>query len=551
MPERFEVSVQDWREVMEQPTHAPSTCLQWFLPVRLRGGSTPVSGQGPLGSWRLQSIRKRDLRSYEQSLAKVIETQASSRSGGPLDSGGGSSRIRIFAFDPAASWTDCVETYEDKFRRLFQISGTKLDPEPEVVRIGLFEFDSGEVTSHYLGITMRYPLGRSSPSKQSWSLGDVVDLNHQLVGSEMGGEPDESDDALLGTVQPTASWRVSLGTNSPDATDAVPWMQFVMGLLESPSADPQRSVGPLVVADGARPVCMTSIVVDGDIDRDSGIRVAEHLGASMVSTTIPDRPLGVHTPDSLPDSLFERSDRQWYVVTQRSTALVIHPTGVAPDRGKYLRETLPKEYQTQNPLLYLLALHQKRALGRILDGLSEIDLINAGSGMDADSSTGEALDWASEQLVKLRRTQQSFHQLQAWTRYRLVSPRFGAQGFYDLVCRQHRIHDVYADVDNIIEGLESFLRVRLSELEQRISRERAEAQRTFERRVQVFGVLFAVAAVVLAFFSINIRGVTAEGEGLDAGIAAAIAVGAALIFAVAMLPVVRSKLAREPRDTSP
>lgn len=546
MSERVEVSVQDWRKVMEQPTYALSTCLQWFLPVRLRDESPQASGQGPLGTWRLQPIRKRDLRSYEQSLAKVIETEAPNGSDGAMGSAGGSSRIRTFRFDPASSWSGSVETYEDKFRRLFQISGTKLDPEPEVVRIGLFEFDSGEVTSHYLGITMRYPLGRSSPSKASWSLGDVVDLNHQLVGSEMGGEPDESDDALLGTVQPTASWRVSLGSNSPDTTDAMPWMQFVMGLLASPSGDPDRAIGPLMVADDARPVCMTSVVVDADIDHDSGIRIAEHLGASMVSTTIPDRPLGVHTPQSLPDSLFERSDRQWYVVTQRSTALVIHPTGVAPERGKYLRETLPKEYQTQNPLLYLLALHQRRALGRILDRLSGIDLIDTGPDMDAGASTSEALDWASGQLVKLRGTQQSFHQLQAWTRYRLVTHRFGAQGFYDLVCRQHRIHDVYADVDNIIDGLESFLRVRLSELEQRISQEQAEAQRTFERRVQVFGVVFAIAAVVLAFFSVNIRGWTAEDEGLDVGVALAIVAAPALIFVVAMVPLIRERLGRTP-----
>jgi hypothetical protein len=237
--------------------------------------------------------------------------------------------------------------------------------------------------------------------------------------------------------------------------------------------------------------------------------------------------------------LFERSDRRWYVVTQRSTALVIDPNGVAPERRTYLREILPKEYQTQNPLLYLLALHQKRALGHIIDSLSDIDLVGASDvaghdGTGAGTGTvGDTLDRTGAQLAKLRNTQQAFHQLQAWTRYRLVSPRFGTQGFYDLVCDQHRIQDIYADVDNIIDGLESFLRVQLSELEQRITRDRAESQRRFERQVQLFGAVFASVAVVLAYFSINIRGVTAEGEGIDSGFALAIAAVGLLVVVAA------------------
>jgi len=543
-----DVSADEWRRVMEQSTAVSPTCLQWFLPVRLRGDHAPSSGQTPLGSWALQGIRKRDFRAYEQSLTKVIEKAATSGSDGKPDSAGAKSRMRIFRFEPAEVWRDTVTEYPDRFRRLFQLSGTKLDPEPEVVRVGLFEFDSGDATSRYVGVTMRFPLGQPGTSKQAWSLGDVIDLNYQLVGSEMGGEPDESDDALLGTVQPTASWRVSRGGSSPDATDAMEWKHFLAGILASTSGDPDRVVGPLVIDHGTRAVCMTSVVVDGDLDRDSAIRVAEHLGASMRSTTIPDRPLGVHTAESLPDSLFEQSDRQWYVVTQRATALVINPTGSAPERLEYLLKTLPKEYQTQNSLLYLLALHQKRALSGILEGLSDIDLIPADSGSGGGPSSGEASDLLGEQLVTLRAIQHSFYQLQAWTRYRLVSPRFGTQGFYDLVCRHYRIQDIYADVDNIIDGLEGFLRVRLSELEQRISREQADSQRAFERRVQVFGVVFAVVAVVLAFFSINIRGLTAEGEGLGSGIAVVMVVG--LLLAAAGLAFLGLRLVRRFSRTS-
>lgn len=555
-----DVTASAWREVMSQPTFATATCLQWFLPVR---PCTPVAdanagAASALGVWSLQSIRKRDLRSYEQSLAKVIEQPD------PIDSDGTAasavtdgvardSRVRILRFDPDPSWSGEVEKYDDGFRRLFQVTGTKLDPEPEVVRIGLFEFDSGEATSHYLGITMRYPIGRASPSKPAWTLGDIVDLNHQLVGSEMGGEPDESDDALLGTVQPTASWSVVVGSGSPDATRSMPWMQFVKGVMCSESSSPDRAIGPFAVDASARAVCMSVVVADGEIDRASAIRVAEHLGASMVSTTLPDRPLGVHVDGVLPASLFERSDRRWYVVTQRSTALVIDPNGVAPERRTYLRETLPKEYQTQNPLLYLLALHQKRALGHIIDSLSDIDLVGASdvAGLDGTGTggVGDTLDRTGAQLAKLRKTQQAFHQLQAWTRYRLVSPRFGTQGFYDLVCDQHRIQDIYADVDNIIDGLESFLRVQLSELEQRITRDRAESQRRFERRVQLFGAVFASVAVVLAYFSINIRGVTAEGEGIDSGFALAIA-AVGLLVVVAAFGVWAVSLVRRRSDTA-
>lgn len=490
-----------WDAVMARSTYAPSSVLQWFLPIRV--APEPVIEE-PLGSWVLQPVRKRDLRAYVQSLAEVVETTAPGEESDADELGWGNhaSRIRIYRFEPGVDWKDSVEDYDDGFRRLFQISGSKVDPEPEIVRLGVFEFESGDVTSHYLGVTMRYPLGRSSPDKPSWSVGDLIQLNHQLVGPERGALPDESPDSMYGTVSPTDDWIVARGADSPDGAATMVWREFLRGLLACSAVVDGRTVGPFGFDVGERPTCMTAVVIDEELARPEAIRVAEHVGSSMRSTTRPNHPLGVHSDDSLPESLFERSDRLCYVVTQRAAGLVVYPDGSNDEYNDYLRRQLPKEFQVQNPTLYLLALHQKRALDRILDGLSGIELITSAE----DVAAARDLPHLREQLAQVRAIQLSFHQLQSWTRYRLVSPRFGAQGFYDLVYRQYRLDESYADVDRILSGLEGYVQVQFSEYE-----------RAFESRIQRWGLAFAIVTLLLATLSINIRGFTANNEGVTWG----------------------------------
>ena len=523
------VNNEQWQSLMETSTSGPSTCLQLFIPVRPSASGVSVP---PLGRWQRMEIRTRDRRSWDKSLASIVSGD---------DAGSDrSARIFLHYLIPDARWADQVLRYQDGFRRIFTLSGTKLDPEPEIVRVGLFTFDSGAVTTHYLALTMRFPFGNAGALKASWTVGEVLDLNHQLVGSEMLGEVSQDVDAPLGTVQPMDAWTVSTGGSTVDG-ECMSWHHMIGGLLASSGA----LRGPFELDRGARPVSMTSLVVESGIDRRSAIRITEHLGASMLSTTLPNHPLGVHDGSVLPDSLFERSDRLCYVVTQRAAGLVIYPEDNGNSYNDYLRSTLPKEFQTQDPLLYLLALHQQRALGKIIEALSEVELMQT-TGATVSDSLSDDVAAARRELADFKRIQQSFHQLQAWTRYRLVSPRFGHQGFYDLVCRQYRVEDSYGDVDNIIDGLEGFLRTSFSELEQRASERRNEDQRRFERRVQTGGLLFALLAVALSVLSINIRGVTADGEGVSWWFPAGIVVLIVGLAVIGMVAVGRRRLVGQP-----
>jgi hypothetical protein len=511
-----------WSEVMSTPTEPQPTCLQWFLPIAVAGKATSPTAPAatPLGTWVPLDMRLRDKRAYDQSFARIVAGEAATSDTTVK------SRLRIFFLVPDDAWSEHVHKYDDGFRRIFTVRRTSLTPAPEIVRIGLFVFDSGDVSSHYLALTFRFPLDHPGADKSSWTLGDIVDLNYQLVGSEIRGKATDGDEHLLGTVQPSSDWTAEYGSGAT-GVDPLPWSEMLNGLLASFGVGHDIEVGPFAFDHGARSVSLTAAVTPG-LDRRSAVEVAEHLGASMISTTLPNHPLGVHADGDVPSSLFERSHGICYYATQRSGGVVVYPDKDESDG--YLLRTLPKEAQTQLPLLYLLALHQRRALSRIIDSLSAVSVIEDRHEREDDRNPAgeialtveQRLEVTREELLQIQMIQRSYYQLQAWTRYRQVSPRFGAQGFYDLAYRQHRIDETYSDVDGILTGLAEYLGASFTELEQVITHASNESERQFESRVQRYGLVFATVAVVLGFLGVNIDGVTSQAEGLGLPVLAAL-----------------------------
>jgi hypothetical protein len=461
---------------------------------------------------------------------------------------------------------------------MFDISGSGRNVDPQVCDVRLVLTGAPATTigggngtqpggpEGYLTILLRVPArnlppfgdehqGSNGEAGLAWTVSDVLQLNWALVGRAALRTVEDEHQRLWGNKSYKA-WRVHPvdGTN-PDASEAgVPWLDYVRLMLSLPIAGCPWAFDLDL---HQIPTSLASVVIPG-AKRNEAVLVAQQLGELLQNfdeTNIPNE----HDPER-PDPvdadkrLMERSHGIIQYVTQRCSGLVIcappvtlpgeqpveDPDSPGPSSGKYRRWVLAGEMWKYWNYALFLVLHERRQLGRILDELSDLEIPVRTSATPLDQRQ-EELDVA---IARLSTAEQTFYQLQASFRYRVISRKYGLQNYYEHCYAELRLEALYNDVEQILTGIDRVVQRQMesvsNELEEernRIARADAERETRFERMVSGGGVLFGVVALVFGVLSINIRDWTSN-EGL-APQWAIVAVGIAVLLGVVALAILR------------
>jgi hypothetical protein len=174
------------------------------------------------------------------------------------------------------------------------------------------------------------------------------------------------------------------------------------------------------------------------------------------------------------------ADKMWFTFSLEGGAFV----AVNAPQAEFFRKTLCDYLRDQYFLLFLMALHQRFALMRLSQDVSEHCL----SGCKKD-------------------------RVEAFERIRSALLEFTARGYFTQIMQRERHHRVYR------KWREVFM---LDELYREVSDEvrelheclLSEQTRRLEQRVNWLGALIGVPALVMGFLSINLYGITSKGEGL-------------------------------------
>jgi len=197
-------------------------------------------------------------------------------------------------------------------------------------------------------------------------------------------------------------------------------------------------------------------------------------------------------------SLLSYADKMWFVFSQEGGAFVAF-NAPQTDQTDFFRRQLPNHLREQYFLLFLLTLHQKFALMRLSQDVSE--------------------HWLKGDFKE---------RTQSFERIRNDLLDFTARGYFVQVMQRehhHRVYrkwqevfqleQLYREVSDEVREMHEYL---LSEQTKRLE----EQTKRLEWRINALTTVIAVPALVMSFLSINLFGITAKEEGLNVWVALAI-----------------------------
>jgi hypothetical protein len=217
------------------------------------------------------------------------------------------------------------------------------------------------------------------------------------------------------------------------------------------------------------------------------------------------------TEDLRPDrhSLLSYAERQWFFFSLDGGGFM----AANPPDTDFYRVTLPNHLRRHYFLSFLIVAHQRYALIRISEEVADQ--------WQVESPTADAISAPSFERI----------------RRRMLS--FTARGYFlQVMQREHHhrcyrkwqeilgVERLYREVNDEAQEMHNYLLLKLAEEEAKraeeerreaeIERGRAEqARRRVEKILACLGAFVVGPTLVLAYFSINVRGLTAADEGLD------------------------------------
>lgn len=197
-------------------------------------------------------------------------------------------------------------------------------------------------------------------------------------------------------------------------------------------------------------------------------------------------------------SLLTYAEKMWFVFAQEGGAFVAFN---AP-KTDFFRRELPNHLRDQYFLLFLLALHQKFALMKLSQEVSE--------------------HWLTGNLKE---------RTQTFERIRNDLLDFTARGYFTQVMQRDHHHRVYRKWQEVFQ-LEQLYREVSDEVREMHEFLLAEQTRRLESRLNFLGAFIGVPALVMSFLSINLYGITAKEEGLNLWLALMIFVASLLVGAL-------------------
>jgi len=201
------------------------------------------------------------------------------------------------------------------------------------------------------------------------------------------------------------------------------------------------------------------------------------------------RPIKPSREDPSFNYLLPYAERQWFVCALEGGAFIAFD---APDTDFFRRE-LPKHLEQHYFLLFLLVQHQRFALMRISQEISE-----------------HWLKGDERERVK------TFENV----RNNLLD--FTARGYFMQVMQREHHHRVYRRWQEVLQ-IEQLYREVNDEVREMHEYLQARQMRKLEQRINALSAFIGIPALVFGFFSINLYGITAKGEGLSLGFALGLA----------------------------
>lgn len=178
-------------------------------------------------------------------------------------------------------------------------------------------------------------------------------------------------------------------------------------------------------------------------------------------------------------ALLSYAKNMWFTFSLEGGAFV----AINAPETDFFRSTLPVHLREQYFLLFLLNLHQRFSLISISQMVSE--------------------RWLQGSFAERRR---------AFERIRTLQLEFTARGYFNQVMQRDNHHRVYVKWREVLQIDKLYEEVR-EEVREMHEYTLSEQTRRLERRVNLLGALIGVPALVMAFFDMNIVGLTAS-EGL-------------------------------------
>lgn len=391
------------------------------------------------------------------------------------------------------------------------------------------------------------PWGSNGQPGAAWTVTEVLRLNWALGGRAALRIRETGSQKRMGA-QTYKAWTVR---TVDDPSPGTPWLEFIAAILSIPT---DGATGTFEADLYQAPTTLASVVLPGAEHHQASL-VAHQLSELLQAFDEVNNPAG---RDPLIDNpkLRERSSGIIQYVTQRCSGIVIcappsedvdtqrppeTPSGTTSSgtgsSDTYRRWSLADEARKYWNIALFLVLHERRELGHILDGLSDLEMPTTASDQPLETRQAEL-----EEIVKdLGAVEQRFYQLQAWFRYRVISRKTGLQGYYGHCYEEMRIEELYDDVEQILTGISRFVQRQLDSvsnqleaLSNRTAEKAAADERKFERSISLGGAVFAVIALVIGVLSINIAGIT-NPEGLSVAMVIAlvgvtVAVGIGVIW---------------------
>lgn len=200
--------------------------------------------------------------------------------------------------------------------------------------------------------------------------------------------------------------------------------------------------------------------------------------------------------------LLPYADDQWFVFSLEGGAFVAFD---AP-KNDFFRINLPTHLRDQYFLLFLLTLHQRFALTRLSQEVSE----HWPRGNEA------------ERMPYFERIRSSFMEFTARGYFIQVVQRENHHRFYRKWQEVLQVERLYQEVNDEVQEMYNNLLLQRSEAEER-------ASRSLERLVAILGASIGIPTVFLTFMGINMRGYTLENDGLSIEYALIVASGSLVL----------------------
>ncbi len=179
-------------------------------------------------------------------------------------------------------------------------------------------------------------------------------------------------------------------------------------------------------------------------------------------------------------SLLSYADKMWFIFSHEGGAFLAFN---APQTDFFRRE-LPNHLRDQYFLLFLLALHQKFALMRLSQEVSE--------------------HWLKGS---------TFERSRVFERIRNDLLDFTARGYFTQVMQREHHYRVYRKLQEVLQ-IEQLYREVSDEVREMHEYLVAEQTKRLEERLNLFATFIGVPTLVFGFLSINLYGITAKEEGL-------------------------------------